>query len=307
MSFFPTFSRKHRLRGCAAALGWTCAAATVITGASGAAHGAASVNYLITADVLDAGGQTVSGSAGATCNGSMGEIAGLSSASSTPEAVKAGYAGQLYDATGFTVTAPSPRVNTQLQLQLGAYMTMDDATELAIDPAIVAWSITQGPVAGISSRGVMATALVYQDTPAAVGGSYDGFESTVDFTIANFAYDAWEQQYFGSISPQSAPEVDADGTGQSNLFKFIAGLDPLDPASRFTLRISPAGGNAGGMSVTFSPVLTDRTYVVETCTDLPGANWQPLSTAGAVNGNSMSVIDPDCNCPAKFYRVEVSQ
>ena len=47
--------------------------------------------------------------------------------------------------------------------------------------------------------------------------------------------DAWQVQYFGLNNPQAAPTVDADGTGQTNFFKHIAGLNPLDPNSRFSL------------------------------------------------------------------------
>lgn len=55
--------------------------------------------------------------------------------------------------------------------------------------------------------------------------------------------DSWQVQYFGQPpNPLAAPNADADGTGQNNLFKFIAGLNPLD-GSRFTLSILPVTVN----------------------------------------------------------------
>jgi len=47
-------------------------------------------------------------------------------------------------------------------------------------------------------------------------------------------------QFFGQPpNLLAAPGVDVSGTGQTNLFKYAAGLDPLDPNSRFTLTIAP--------------------------------------------------------------------
>jgi hypothetical protein len=53
--------------------------------------------------------------------------------------------------------------------------------------------------------------------------------------------DSWMQQYFGhptgAASDNSRATDDADGTSQNNLFKYVAGLDPTDPASVFLINI----------------------------------------------------------------------
>jgi len=36
--------------------------------------------------------------------------------------------------------------------------------------------------------------------------------------------DGWQVQYFGQNNPKAGPSVDATGTGQTNLFKCVAGL-----------------------------------------------------------------------------------
>jgi hypothetical protein len=50
----------------------------------------------------------------------------------------------------------------------------------------------------------------------------------------------WRQRYFGTGSftnLSSCATCDFDGTGQNNLFKYIAGLDPTNPSSVFALNI----------------------------------------------------------------------
>ncbi len=49
-------------------------------------------------------------------------------------------------------------------------------------------------------------------------------------------FQLWQIQYFGSTTnPKAAPGYDADGTGQNNEFKFVAGLNPTNPASVFVV------------------------------------------------------------------------
>ena len=52
------------------------------------------------------------------------------------------------------------------------------------------------------------------------------------------------QEVVGGIGLMFAP-VRSTGTGQTNLFKYIAGLNPLDPNSRFTLAIQPFAAQPG--------------------------------------------------------------
>ncbi len=59
-------------------------------------------------------------------------------------------------------------------------------------------------------------------------------------TVGDGIPDWWRQQYFGGSGattnvPGSCATCDADGTGQNNLFKYLAGLDPTNPASVFCL------------------------------------------------------------------------
>ncbi|MGO9611278.1 MAG: LamG-like jellyroll fold domain-containing protein [Verrucomicrobiia bacterium] len=72
-------------------------------------------------------------------------------------------------------------------------------------------------------------------SPAEIAQLYN--TDTVGDGIPNW----WRQQYFGtgsSTNSNSCATCDFDGTGQNNLFKYLAGLDPTDPSSAFGLNIS---------------------------------------------------------------------
>ena len=73
--------------------------------------------------------------------------------------------------------------------------------------------------------------------------------------------DAWQIQYFGCVScPQAAPGADADGTGQNNLFKYEAGLDPTD--SNSVLRITAIVPVGADIHVYFTSV-SEKYYSLE--------------------------------------------
>ena len=210
-----------------------------------------SASYSISTETINSGGARTT-SADYTNNGSVGGIAGVSTVASPAETAKSGYVGQLFDVTGFTLTAVSLNVNEGTTDQLAAWQTLDDATFLAVPAASVAWSVQSGPLTGISAGGLATAGIVFQNTAATAQGIYLGQTGTLALTVLdtipdNFGSyagdgvgDDWQVQYFGQNNPLAAPNADADGTGQTNLFKYIAGLNPTDPNSRFTLTVAPA-------------------------------------------------------------------
>ncbi|HUI06258.1 MAG TPA: fibronectin type III domain-containing protein, partial [Verrucomicrobiae bacterium] len=87
----------------------------------------------------------------------------------------------------------------------------------------------------------------------------------VDLTVQDVnnlsPFQLWQMQYFGSISdPAAQPTADADGTGQDNLFKFEAGLDPTNSASVF--RITSLSEQGNDLWVTWSCV-AGHSYVLQ--------------------------------------------
>ena len=122
----------------------------------------------------------------------------------------------------------------------------------------------------------------------------------------------WQVQYFGSTTnPIAAPDVDADGTGQNNQFKYVAGLDPTNPASVFTFTISSPSNPPTHYDLTFGPVVlgsNSPTYTPQFTTDLVSGAWSPLANyiGPVTNGNQVTVSDPSPVESNKFYRIDIS-
>ena len=280
-----------------------------------------SANYAMATEVADAGGRRTT-SANYTNDGSAGGITGVSNVAAPAEAAKHGYIGQLYDVTGLTLTAATLNVNEGTTDQLAAWQLLDDATFLAVPAASVAWSVASGPLTGIDVGGLATAGIVYQDSAATAQGIYLGQTGTLGLTVKNVnlddfgAYagdgidDVWQVQYFGPPPNANAgPNVDFDGTGQTNLFKFIAGLNPLDPASRFTLAIQSVPGQPAQKNLIFAPRLTDRTYTVTSKPGLATGSYAPLTNPSAPSdaGPQRTITDLGAGGAAKFYRVEITK
>ena len=277
-----------------------------------------SASYRIVTESFDAGGGK-SASALYSADASIGTVIGIATAAGPAVAAKNGYIGQLFEVTGLTLTAVSLNVNEGTTDQLGAWQALDDASFLAVPAASVAWSVLSGPLTGISASGLATMGIVFQDTAATAQGSYLSNLGTLALTVKNVnpddfgSYagdgidDAWQNQYFGLNNPNAAPTVDFDGTGQTNLFKYIAGLNPLD-GSRFTLTLAPVAGQPAQKNVIFTPRLTDRSYAVTFKTDLNAATWTPLP-GGIVsdNGQQRTVTDPAATGAKKVYHIEITK
>lgn len=272
-----------------------------------------SAAYTITADTLSAGGGHAT-NASYSGDASLGGIGGISTVTTPAETLKSGYIAQLTEVTAVQLAATLTTLNEATTQQITATATLDDSTTAVLLGGDLSWSVLSGPLGSISATGLATAGNVYQTTAATAQGSYRGVNGTLGFTINNTGTDdlgiyagdglpdAWQAQYFGVNNPLAAPGADASGTGQNNLFKYTAGLDPTNHAARF---LTNTGGGSGGRTLTLSPRLPDRTYTVMYSGDLK--NWQPLT--GAIiqdNGQTRTVTDPDGVSTHKFYRVQIS-
>jgi hypothetical protein len=283
-----------------------------------------SANYSIPADSTDGGGLRAQ-SASYSINGSaVGEqgAANNSVATSAAYTSKPGYVGELYDIVGLAITSGlSTDLNENTTRQLSAAPLADDSTTTAaLSPSAVSWSVVSGPISSISTSGLANAATVYQDTPASVSGSAQSLTGQLSLTVLNVntddfgAYandgidDSWQVQYFGQPpNALAAPGADADHTGQTNLFKFIAGLNPLD-GSRFTISILSVAGHPTQKQLVFQPLVSGRTYSPQFSTTLAAPiNWQPLTgTTQTDSGVTRTVTDLNASGP-KFYDVQISK
>jgi 1,4-alpha-glucan branching enzyme len=130
---------------------------------------------------------------------------------------------------------------------------------------------------------------------------------TVGDGIANW----WRQLYFGNgetTNASSCAACDADGTGQNNLFKYVVGLNPLDPTSVFILQLSPVSGQSDQMNLQFSPLASGRTYAAQASTSPDSGSFSNLSpfSGPQTNGNQVTITDLNAATSHKFYRIYIS-
>lgn len=172
------------------------------------------------------------------------------------------------------------------------------------------------PIAGLATAGT-----VFQNAPATVQGAFGGSTGTLNFTVLNTfsdnlgSYagdgidDAWQVQYFGPPPNANAgPDVDFSRTGQTNFFKYVAGLNPLDPNAVFTVKIIPVTGLSTVKQLVFTPLVAGRSYTVKFRPDLAAGTW--ISLTGAFqsdSGATRTVTDLNATEDMKYYRVEITK
>jgi alpha-glucosidase (family GH31 glycosyl hydrolase) len=124
--------------------------------------------------------------------------------------------------------------------------------------------------------------------------------------------DWWMLAYFnhptGQGGDNSLAGDDADGTGQNNLFKYVAGLNPIDPTSAFVLTIAGVPNQPSQNSLFFTPLAPGRTYTPQFSVDMASGIWTQLTGfAGPVtNGSQVTVTDLNATQSNKFYRVHIT-
>ncbi|MEK7675638.1 MAG: CARDB domain-containing protein, partial [Verrucomicrobiota bacterium] len=134
--------------------------------------------------------------------------------------------------------------------------------------------------------------------------------------------DWWEQQYFGSAS-NCDPEADPDGDGYTNMQEYIAGTDPLNPAS--ALRITAIREVGNNVELDFVSI-SGKMYKVESKDALSDATWtqidvftsnitgtQPVVEEGVVSGTTQLFYRVKCGPngevvtdPAGYYGVTLN-
>ncbi len=270
---------------------------------------------------IDGGGGRAT-SANYTIDANVGDTAGISDGNSAETVVRYGYIGRLTDIVGLTLTGTPHIVNEEDSTQLSGIVLNDDDTLTIISGGDIAWDAPEWPIASIDGAGEAVADAVYEDVAGPFAGVYSGIGATgtlwiVDVDPDNFGMyagdglpDGWQVQYFGIDNPDAAPDVDADGSGFTNLEEYIADTVPTNPASYF--RITEIERDASGAVESLKFVSSDaRLYRVKyTDDDLSDAPQWSETPDGEFAGDaelttwSTAVAPPPTNTP-RVYRIHV--
>lgn len=174
------------------------------------------------------------------------------------------------------------------------------------------WNFGDGGTTNLATNAVVYAynaAGVYTVSEIVAGPGGSSTNTQPNYIVVLTPFQGWQIQYFHSTNnPNAATGVDADGTGQDNLFKFVAGLDPTNPASVFLLNIISDTNQPNAQDLQFLPMMGGRTYTPQFNTDLVNGVWSPLAayTGPVTNGNQISVTDTNPLPPQEFYRISIS-
>jgi len=237
----------------------------------------------------------------------------------TAPTAKHGYAGQLYEVTGVSLSAVPETVNEGATRQASAAADLDDDTVLALQNTDPAWTVAGWPLASVSGDGLVVASNVYEGVSGTVFAAYGSVTGSLYLLVLNtdndnfgsYAMDGlddgWQVQYFGIGNPDAAPWLDPDDDGQSNRYERIVGTDPTTNASLFAMWIESVSGISTQVDLVFDPTFADREYTVRRSAALMSGSWSNLVVfAESTNGTERTVRDLNATNPAAFYDVWVT-
>lgn len=202
------------------------------------------------------GGKTTS--ANYSDEATIGDIVGVSAASSADVTLKSGFVGQLYEVETVEVAADPAVVVEGGTAQLRAVAAMDDESLVRLGGGDAQWSVLQGPITGISPGGLATAGAVFVNAPASVRGTWLGVPGDVTLTVLNVnsavpAQPAPEpgftEQPFAAMQPGLFEGLLRDAQG--NIIGALTGLR-LTSKRSFTARVV-FNGVAQTLKGTFLP------------------------------------------------------
>jgi hypothetical protein len=134
-----------------------------------------------------------------------------------------------------------------------------------------------------------------------------GVAPTLTSSVNDGIPDAWRAAYFGgtgaTTNTQSDAFADPDHTGLDNYQKFLAGLNPTNPASVFKLTAYSPRTSTNAVSL---ETASGTVYRLSVCDDLLAGDWAILADQVLGTGTNLYFADPAAPVsPRRFYRAQV--
>jgi parallel beta-helix repeat protein len=173
------------------------------------------------------------------------------------------YAGTLKNSIiyGNRVTSVSLATSNIYNATLSNCWTSDP---LFVNPAAADYHLqTNSPCINAGNNSYVSSTTDLDGNQRIIGGTVDigAYEFQSPSSILSYA---WAQQY-GLPTDGTADYADSDGTGMNNWQKWIAGLNPTNPAS--VLKLTSLSNSLFGVTVTWQSVNT-RTYYLQRSSNL---------------------------------------
>jgi hypothetical protein len=133
--------------------------------------------------------------------------------------------------------------------------------------------------------------------------------SATDAPSQTTLYNNWASSWFGTNAANPAiagQQADPDVDGMSNYAEFIAGTDPTDSQSIFTIKATVSGSVPGSVLVTLAGH-NGRTYGLQRSLSLESPSWSSVLTSGPLGSDQTLILsDPQPPTVMAFYKVIVS-
>lgn len=249
----------------------------------------------------------------------LAPVAGVGASSPSARVNRGGFAGQIMNPVSLALAATPATVDEADTRAVTANAVMDDTTTLALAATDPAWSVSFGPLLSINPAGVATAGTVYTNTAAGVSATWQSLNGSLGLTVLNtrpdnfglYAGDTipddWQVTHFGVGNPVGAGGQDPDGDGQDNLFEYVAGVIPTNPASRFRLQIQAVPAQPLHEDLRFDPVWPDRTYAVQRRAALETGTWLPVGGVTNTASGVRTVTDTTAAGQRQYYRVGITK
>jgi subtilisin family serine protease len=215
-------------------------------------------------------------------------------------------AGWLIDDVGITGVAAGSggTITITKNLGQGTFTLNGPVSQTGTAPSTTISNAPPGPYTVQFSDVAFYQTPLGQSNNLATAGSLT-FTGNYTFIDANHngISDAWEKYYFGSVSTNRTQYTDTDGNGMSDYAKFIAGINPTNPASEFIFLSATLQSNK--LVQMQWAAIPGRLYQVETTALLPPP-MSPAKLSGSIDnlrGNFKLHIAAPTNSP---YAIQVS-